>query len=182
MLALVAVFCSAIFVGFAQAQNVSIELGADEIGANEPYTITLKLQNERLGQYGGFPNIPGFEKAGVSTSSSTNIVNGQISSSQSITQSYLPSEQGTFRLSPFTMSVNGKEVSSPGATITVGPPRQRSVQRPNFSDPLDELFGRDNQPEEFVDVKERAFLSLTSSKDDVYVGEGFTITLALYVS
>ncbi|MEM8966808.1 MAG: BatD family protein [Bacteroidota bacterium] len=166
----------------AQAQNISVELGSNEIGSNESYTITLKVNNGRLRQYGDFPDISGFEKAGTSTSSSTNIVQGKVIVSQSVTQSYLSSKQGTFVLPPFTMSVNGETVISKGATIQVVSPRYRSVQRPNYTSPLDELFGQDKQSEEFVNVPEKAFLSLTNSKDTVYVGEGFTITLALYIS
>lgn len=164
------------------AQNVSVELGPNDIGVNEQFTITLKIENDRLRRYGDFPDIPGLEKAGTSSSSSTNIVNGQISSSYSVTQSYLPAREGTFKLSPFTMAINDTEVSSPGTTITVGPPKQRSAQNPFFNDPFDDLFGRRNQPQEFVDVKAEAFLALTTSQDSVYLGEGFTTTLAFYLS
>ena len=171
------------FVSSAFAQQASIELGPNQIGSNEQFTITVKMQDERLRQYDNFPEIPGFEQAGTSTSSSTNIVNGQISSSQSVTQTYLPLREGTFRLSPFTMSVNDQPVSSPGTTITVGPPKQQNAQNRNpfADDPLEDFFGR-REPQEFVDVKESAFLSLTTSKDEVYLGEGFTTTLAFYVA
>ena len=171
------------FVPSVSAQQASIELGPNQIGSNESFTITLKIQDERLRQYGDFPAIPGFEQAGTSTSSSTNIVNGQISSSQSVTQTYLPSQEGSFRLPPFTMKINDESVSSPGTTITVGPSRQQHAQNSNpfGSDPFEDFFGR-NEPQEFVDVKESAFLSLTTSKDEVYLGEGFTTTLAFYVA
>ena len=36
--------------------------------------------------------------------------------------------------------------------------------------------------EEFVEVKDEAFLALTTNKSEVYVGEGFTTTLSFYVS
>ena len=167
----------------AFAQQASIELGPDKIGSNEQFSITLKIQNERLREYDKFPEIPGFQQAGTSTSSSTNIVNGQISSSQSVTQTYLPSREGTFRLSPFTMKVNEQSVSSPGATIAVGPPKQRNAQNksPFGDDPFEDFFGR-SEPQEFVNVKESAFLSLNTTQDEVYLGEGFTTTLAFYVA
>lgn len=171
-----------VITGLSQAQNVSVQLGPNQIGSNEQYTITLKVESDRLRRYGDFPDIPGFEKAGTSTSSSTNIVNGQISSSYGVTQSYLPAREGTFKLAPFTVAVNDTEVSSPGTTITVGPPKQRNAQNPFFSDPFDDLFGRRSQPQEFVDVKAEAFLALTTSQDSVYLGEGFTTTLAFYLS
>ncbi|MGB3849078.1 MAG: BatD family protein [Tunicatimonas sp.] len=166
----------------AFGQQASLELGPNQIGSNEQFTVTLKIQNERLRQYGSFPDIPGFRQAGTSSSSSTNIVNGQISSSQSVTQTYLPNQEGTFRLAPFTITVNEQTVNSPGTTIKVGPPQQRNAQRGNpFADPFDDLFGQ-REPQEFIEVKDNAFLSLTTSKDEVYLGEGFTTTLAFYLA
>ncbi len=168
-------------------QQASVELGRNQIGSNEQFTITLKIQNERLRQYSEFPQIPGFRQAGTSSSSSTNIVNGQISSSQSVIQTYLPTQEGSFRLAPFSMTVNEQTVNSPGTTITVGPPqrgdaRQQNAQRGNpFADPFEDLFGQ-REPQEFIEVKDNAFLSLTTSKDEVYLGEGFTTTLGFYVS
>ncbi|MFP4096524.1 MAG: BatD family protein [Cyclobacteriaceae bacterium] len=165
-----------------QAQEVSVELGPNDIGLNEQFTITVKIQNDRLRKYDDFPDIPGFEKAGISTSSSTNIVNGQVSSSQSVTQSYLPTREGTFKLSPFRIGINDTQVSSSGTTITVGAARQDSRSNSPFDDPFDSFFNRRSEPQEFMDVQEDAFLALSTDKDTVYLGEGFTTTLAFYVS
>lgn len=167
-----------------RAQEISVELGSNEIGLNEQFSITVKIQDDRLRKYDDFPEIPGFEKAGISTSSSTNIVNGQVSSSQSVTQTYLPTREGTFKLAPFRMSINDTQVSSSGTTINVGPARQDSQSRNpfDFDDPFDSFFNRDRQAQEFVDVKDEAFLALSTDKDTVYLGEGFTTTLAFYVS
>ena len=179
-----------LFASKAQSQDISVDLGADEVGLNELYTITITLQNGSIKSYTDFPEIDGFAKRGTSSSSKTNIVNGQISSSQSIIQRYLPLEEGTFELAPFTMEVNGKQIQSDGKRIKIGPPveRRRNSRRGRFdpfgSDPFDDLFGgrNNNRSREFVDVKEDAFLALTTDKDEVYVGEGFTITFAFYVA
>jgi hypothetical protein len=181
ILALFALFASFL----AQAQEISVELGSNNIGLNEQFTITVKIQDDRLRKYDDFPDIPGFEKAGISTSSSTNIVNGQVSSSQSVTQTYLPTREGTFKLPPFRMSINDTQVSSSGTTITVGPAKQNSQSSNpfDFDDPFDSFFNRgDRQAQEFVDVKDDAFLALSTNKDTVFLGEGFTTTLAFYVS
>ena len=116
--------------------------------------------------------------------SKTNIVNGEISSSQSITQRYMPLEEGTYTLEPFSLEVNGTEVSSQGKTIKVTPPVERRQNNRRRYDPFDDLFGRNrnNTESEFMDVKEDAFLALTTDKDEVYVGEGFTTTFAFYVA
>ena len=167
-----------------QAQEISIELGADEIALNQGFTITIVVSNERLRSYDNFPDFVGFTKRGTSSSSKTNIVNGQISSTQSITMTYAPTEQGTFTLPPFEMEVNGKKTKSPGKKIIVGPPaqRQQNNKDPFQWDPFEDFFGRKRDTaKEFVDIKDEAFLSLATSKDEVYIGEGFTTTLAFYV-
>src|SRR5688500_16304405 len=87
-----------------------ITLGPDEIGENQSWTITITVQNERLKSYDNFPDIDGFRKRGTSTQSTTNIINGQISSSQSIIMTYLPVRQGTFTVPDFTMKVNDKNI------------------------------------------------------------------------
>jgi hypothetical protein len=96
---------------------------------------------------------------------------------------YIPLREGNFTLAAFTMEVNGQSVSSDGKNIKVGPPVQRRQHVDPFQrDPFEDLFGRRNNTNEFIDVKEDAFLALTNDKDEVYLGEGFTTTLAFYVS
>ncbi len=166
------------------AQKIQIDLGPDEIGENQAWTITITVSNDRLKNYDNFPDIEGFRKRGTSTQSQTSIVNGQISSSQSVVMSYLPTRQGVFTLPAFKMKVNDEIISSPGKKITVGPPIQSQQRDPFRSlfdrDPASDFFGRGET--EFVDVKEDALLALTTNKNEVYVGEGFTTTLSFLVA
>ncbi len=166
----------------AHAQQATIQLGETEIGINEPFTITITVENGRLSDYGPFPEIKGFYKRGTSSSSSTNIINGKMSTSQSITQNYIANAQGTFKLPAFTMQINGKTVNSPGATIKVGKAvQQNNAYNPFNSNPFQDFFNQ-NQPQQYVNVKADAFLALTTDKDQVYVGQGFTTILAFYIS
>lgn len=179
---------SLLFTGFlligwnAFSQQVSIQLGPDQIGFNQVYTITITVENDQLKSYNGFPDIPGFAKRGTSSSSSTNIVNGRVSSRQSILQNYMPKAEGTYVIQPFTMEINGQTVNSPGKTVKVGPPVQQQTRDPFSMDPFDDFFSNRNEPQEFVDIQEDAFLALTTDKDEVFIGEGFTMTLAFYVA
>lgn len=165
-----------------QAQKVQVTLGPDEIGENQVWTITITVQNDRLRSYDNFPDINGFRKRGTSTQSTQNIINGQISSSQSIIMTYLPVKQGTFTIPDFTMKVNDKNIHVAGKRVKVGPPAQQQQDpfRSFFDRSPDDFFGRGET--EFVDVKEDAFLAMTTSKDEVYTGEGFNATLSFYVS
>jgi len=168
----------------AQTANIKVELGPDEIGENQVWTITITVFNERLKSYDNFPEIEGFRKRGTSTQSQTSIVNGQISSSQGVVMTYMPIRQGTFTIPSFKMKVNEQSVDVVGKKVKVGAPAQNRSNDPfrNLfdNDPARDLFGR-SEPE-FVDVKEEAFLALTTSKDQVYVGEGFTCTLSFLVA
>lgn len=167
------------------AQDISITLGPDEIGENQAWTITITVKNDRIKEYEGFPDIEGLVKRGTSSSSSTQVINGQISSSQSITMSYAPKGQGSVNIPPFSITINGEKVTSPGKTVKIGPPVQRQQRRDPFHslferDPFDDL--RNNNEKEFIDVKDDAFLALTTNKGEVYVGEGITATISFYVS
>lgn len=162
-----------------RAQNIQVNLGPDEIGENQSWTITVTVQNERLKNYGDFPDIEGFRKRGTSTQSSTSIINGQISSSHSVTMTYLPGRQGIFTVPSFKMKVNDQIIDVPGKKVKVGPPVQTQRRDP-FRNFFDDDFEK-SEPE-FVDIKEDAFLALTTSKDEVYVGEGFNATLSFLVA
>lgn len=164
-------------------QQVSIDLGPDEIASNQAFTITLTVHNERLENYTSFPDIPGFVKRGTSSSSSTNFINGKRSSSQSVIQNYVATAEGVFTLNSFVMKVNEQTYRVKGKKIKVGPPAQRRQRNDPFgADPFQDFFGKQNAPQEFVDVKADAFLALTTDKSSVYPGEGFTLTLAFYVA
>lgn len=174
-----------VFLEKSNSQDISIELGPNEIALNQYFSITVTVQNDRLRSYEGFPEIPGFVKRGTSSSTSTSFINGKMSSTQSITQNYAPQREGTFTLPDFTMTVNGEPVQGSGAVITVGPPvnaRRPQQYDPFGADPFEDFFGRKSEPREFIDIKDEAFLALTTDKDEVYVGEGFTTTLAFYVA
>jgi hypothetical protein len=167
----------------AQSQQVSVQLGPDEVALNQVFTITITVENDKLRSYSAFPDIQGFNKRGTSSSTSTNIVNGKVSSKQSIIQNYVPQAEGTYVLEPFSVEVNGKAFNSPGKAIVVGPPKQQQTRRDPFSiDPFEDFFGERQESQEFVDVEEDAFLALSTNKDVIYIGDGFTLTLAFYVA
>ena len=179
------VFMSAIILlaASSNAQNVKVEVGPGEIALNEAFTITVTVENSQLKKLSEFPDIEGMIKRGTSSSTSTQFINGQVSSTQSLTQNYVAQNQGTFTLQPFSITVNGETLKVPGKTIKVGAPQQRRRQVDPFAaDPWEELFGNRRGTEEFIDVKADAFFALTTDKSEVYMGEGFNTSLAFYVS
>lgn len=168
-------------VQFTNGQTIQIILGPDEIAENQAWTITATISNDRFknNDY-NFPDITGFRKRGTSSQSQTSIVNGQVSSSQSIIMTYLPTKQGTFTVPAFKMRINDQLISSPGKKVKVGAPVQNQQRDPFRSMEPNDFFGSGNT--EFVDIKEDAFLALTTNKNEVFVGEGFTAALSFYVA
>ncbi|MBD8489616.1 BatD family protein [Echinicola sp. CAU 1574] len=176
------VFIWTSIISIAQAQDVRIDLGPDEIGLNETFSIKITISDEKIKSYDQFPEIPGFQKQGISQSSSMNVINGQMSSTNSIVQYYKPLKKGQFSLPNFTLQVNGNEVSSPGKTITVTEAKQ-SQQRPGSRDPFDDFFRRDEpQEQEFIELDDEAFFAMTVDKNEIYVGEGFNVSLAFFMA
>ncbi|HAZ26228.1 MAG TPA: hypothetical protein DCY95_18025, partial [Algoriphagus sp.] len=116
------VFCCTFFSQNLLAQEVEVELGPNQIGLNETFTIKINVANEKIKSYDQFPEIPGFQKQGISQSSSMNVINGQVTSSNSIIQYYKPSRKGEFTLPSFSITINGKEFDFAGKTISVTDP------------------------------------------------------------
>lgn len=170
-------------IAFSQTNknNITVTLGPDQIGENQAWTITVTVSNERLSGYNNFPDIEGFRKRGTSTQSQTTVINGQISSTQGVVMTYLPTKQGTFNVPTFKMKVNDVEVTVPGKKVVVGAPVAART-----TDPFRSLFDSDDffsrSEPEFVDVKDEAFLGLITNKDEVYVGEGVNTTLSFFVA
>ena len=155
----------------------------------EVLQISIISKNDKIKTYGNFPEINGFRKAGLSSSSSTNFINGKVSSSQEITQTYIALKEGEFIIMPFDIKVNGSKVRSIKKMIIVNKKRQQQQQQQqkqqnpfnNFFDPFEDNFFNRNQ-DEFINVEADAFLRLNTSKKTIYVGEGFNTSLSFFVS
>lgn len=149
---------------------VSIEIGQTVFPIERPFLISVQIPNSDTRPTINFPDIPGFTKRGTSTSVTNTEIAGKTVTLQVITQTYIADQPGTYHLVPFSLTVNGFVVKSEGAFITVKPavtarnegPEHMSMQMPGE-------FGT-------------AFLSLRTSKTSVYVGEGFTVRLSLFVA
>jgi hypothetical protein len=161
--------------------QISVNVTKTRIPLNENLELNVTVNGEKIKSCSDFPEIGGLDKAGTSSSTSMNIINGQVSQRHTLTQLYRAPRVGTYFIKPFTMTVNGEEVRFAGATIDVVAP---SKQNPSKAfDPFSAFFGLEEPEEiEYIDVKDDAFFAITSNKDEVYVGEGFVLTVAFYVA
>tara|TARA_B100001564_G_scaffold270456_1_gene232061 strand:+ start:2053 stop:3510 length:1458 start_codon:yes stop_codon:yes gene_type:complete len=168
------------------AQEVSISIEPERIQLGGTLQITLSIKNNQIKNYSSFPDLDGFIKGGISSSSSTNFINGKMSSSQSIIQNYISKEEGTYIIPDFDIEINNKSMRVKGKSILVEKSTGTKKNTPfnNFFDPFDDPFDNffDRNNDEFYEVEADAFLSLTTDKKSIYVGEGFNTTLAFYVS
>ena len=179
-------FLSHIVMSGILAQQIRIVLGPSQIGSNEIYTITLTAENEDLRDYSNFPTIPGFSKAGTSSSSSMHSINGQVSNETSIIQNYMPEKEGTFKIPGFAMKVNGALIKSPGGPVKVGPPAKAKASdpfggNPFAYDPFEDFFNG-GKASDIKAVKADAIFLVKTDKTEIWAGEGVNMTMSFLVS
>lgn len=145
------------------------------VGDQVQITYTLNSSNGKNFQP---PSFKGFTVlAGPSRSISTQIINGQISSSMSFTYILLADAEGTFTIEPAKISVDGNVLSSNPITIKVtkGTGQQPNQQSPATSD--EKTLSQ--QADEII--RNNLFIRLFVDKSQVYVGETIVATYKLYV-
>ena len=166
-------------------QQISISITPENLNVGETLQITITAKNEKIKTYGNFPEVNGLKKVGISSASSTNFINGKMSSSQEIIQNYIAIKEGVINIPLFEIEVNGYKITSNKKLINVDnkKPEENNNNNPfnNFFDPFKDNFFDRNQ-DEFIDVEADAFLSLNTNKKIIKVGEGFNTTLSFFVS
>ena len=152
---------------FAQvADNVAaIELGQTDFPIERPFTISIIIPNSETRPSVAFPDIDGFDRKGIITSTTPTEINEKIVVSQVITQSYQAQTAGRFRLQPFSITINGETIRSEGAVLIVRPSPAGTAQITIAVMP-----------------EGAAFLSLRPSKSIIYTGESVAVTLSFFVA
>ncbi|WP_317171634.1 BatD family protein [Spirosoma profusum] len=148
----------------------SIELGTTTFPIERPFAISVIIPNSETRATVHFPDIDGFTKKGILTSTTSSEVAGENVVSQVITQNYQARAPGRFRLPPFKITVNDKTVESEGAILVVQP--AAGTQNVAGS----QLTTKDITP------NGAAFLSLRTSKNTIFSGEGVAMTLSFFVA
>ena len=164
----------------SQAQEVTIELGQNRLPITEYYTISIKLRAVPLKSLGEFPEIAGFQKSNRSRTKSRINAGNKSYTEETITQNYAALKEGDIVLKPFSIQVNGKSVTSPGATIRIEPEPKVAVITPIKPKPIELL--PNPLPRPIPKQKTLSFLSLETNKSQVYVGEGVRLQLYFYVA
>ncbi len=153
----------------AQAQQIEFTASAKSVVAvGERFQLQYKINAEGTGFRG--PNIVDFNVLtgpSTSTSSSVQIIGGQVTREVSYTYTYVlaATKEGTFTIPPATISFDGKQFTSNAVTVQV---RRGATQQQGT--------GQAQQPEDEIDV----FLRAEVSNSTPYLGEQVILTYKLY--
>ncbi len=154
---------------FGQEEEVKIEFSKKNILLEENLTLNVSIKNSGKWVVTSFPTIQGFTKGAKQISHPKNSAGGQNITTHIVTQSYMPTKEGSFKIAPFELNINGKDYISEAITIIVTAPKEE------IEDAITEAILPEN-------AQNSAFLAMTVDKSKVYVGEGFRVFLAFYVA
>lgn len=162
----------AIFGGVSRAADITFKASAPEaVVMGEMFRLTYTVNGE--GKDLRVPELSDFEVLygpAVSTSYSTQIINGATTSETTNTYTYTlqPKKEGSFNIPPATIKVKGANYTSNALVVKVLP-----------ADKADEAATSSSVGSGVS--KDDAFMTINVSKKSVYEQEGFLVTFKLYV-
>ncbi len=162
------VFCAGTI--FAQDVSFTAAVSKNPVAADERFTLEFVItttgasaKNFRAPDLGKFLTL-----SGPNQSTSMQIINGAVSSSQSFSYILQPREAGKFSIEPASVEVGGARHSSNAVELTVtkasGQTRQQQAK----------------QQEQSVEVGDNLFLRAEVDRSRIYQGEQITVTYKIY--
>ncbi|MGC9331597.1 MAG: BatD family protein, partial [Bacteroidales bacterium] len=174
---LIILFVLAVF-GLQAQENVKFEAKAKsvvEVGENFylQYEMNKKGKNLKLPDMSPFIVLSGPSQQ---TSSSTRIINGDVSHSYTFRYTYVVKapESGTYELPPATVNIDGKTYSSNKLTINVVESANRQTQQGTNTD-------RQQPARSTLSKGEKPFAHVHVNKTTAYQGEPIYACLKLYL-
>ena len=161
------------------AQDVIFKASAPKgVVKNEQFRLTYTVNRE--GKELRLPSdMEGFDilfGPSVSSSYSTQIINGKSTSQSSFSHTYILTapEEGSFTIGPASIVINGSNYKSNSVTINVLPPDKDADKSQS---------GQSASPSSAVEIKNTdAFIRAIVSKNRIYEQEGFMVTFKLYTT
>ncbi len=182
--------CLLLLAGGLRAQSttpaggeVSLVAPAASVPLAGPFTLAFRLRGAALGSHSDFPEIEGFRKAGLTTTTTTRLLpGGRRSTELLVAQRYFPYAEGDYVIPAFTLTVNGQVLRSAGGRVRVGVgPLDTSGVPPGAGvGSLDQLLGKP-KPKYFYEPPDAGQLELTADRSQVYVGQGVRVNLYFYL-
>jgi hypothetical protein len=122
------------------------------------------------------PELADFVTYSSGTTQNVSFVNGQTQVSKSFSFALVPKRTGKLKIPPMSLTVDGKEYSTPGFDITV---RQSSGSNGNLARDQAPQQQRQTQRRQQPDPKD-LFITTSVDEDTVYVNEQVTLTFRFY--
>ncbi len=167
---------------YSFAQEVVFKASAPQaVVKDEQFRLTYTLNKE--GKDIRLPEIEGFDilfGPSVSSSYSTQIINGKSTSQSSFSYTYIliAPKEGTFTIGPADIKVNGSNYRSNSIQIKVLPPDKEADQSQSSNNPSASSSSSSSQEIKATD----AFIRTVVSKSSIYEQEGFMVTFKLYTT
>jgi hypothetical protein len=168
LLSFLIIGCSA----FAQNAFLSATASKSTVGVGEQFQVTFTLNCD--GQNFRSPDLSNFNVlSGPNKSSSISIVNNSYTQTLSFTFFLQPKSEGTFKIGPASIEVQGKKINSNIINLTVvkGNPPAGNNQNNNQGN---------NQSSGITD--KNLFVRAIVSKSSVFEGEALTVTFKIYTN
>lgn len=154
------------------AQDVAFTASVDKNPVAQNDRFTLEFTVTTTGASARNFKTPDLSKflvlSGPNQSTSMQIINGAVSSSQTYSYILQPREQGKFTIGSATIEVGGSQYKSNSIEITVTKASSQSTQQ------------QAQQQDQSVDVGDNLFLRAVVDRSRVYQGEQITVTYKIY--
>lgn len=152
------------------AKGVELQVSSSEIQVGETVQVTYLFTNVKVGQFTP-PSFEGFAVSGPMTSSSMNIINGDVTRSKSVTYVLQGIRPGVYQIKSGKAEVEGKMVKTPAFTITVkgngAQGNSSSNPSPNSSSPSSGRW------------QDNIFLRAVADKNTAFAGEQIIVDFQL---
>ena len=168
----------------AQSIRVQASVSATEIGTEEAVTFTVSVSGS---DGSGLSAPPAPETRGLSLLQSTpgtqrnvSIVNGQVSQSFGFTWSFRPIAEGSARIEPVTITVNGTQYTTEPIDIRVVAQSQRPARAPARRDPFSLLRPPANAEPPPAPTDRDIFIRATPRSATIWRNEQLVVEYKLY--
>ncbi len=140
---------------------------------DQPFTISVVVENSEARPVVIFPDFPEMEKRSVSVTSTMNTISGKTVLVQTIIQEYYALKSGLIELPPFVVMVGEHTIHADGKDLQVGV--AAGAHEDDNTEESQEIVVDESGADDI-------FLSLSINKRNVFVREGFSVRLSLYVA
>ena len=144
----------------AYAGSITAELSSSQVQEGQPVKLEITISGN-LDESVYFPDIPGIENAGQSSSSNIQIINGRVSRERVFSYTLIPEGKGTYKIPAIEAKIDGKVERTAELTLVVKEVKALTK-------------------DEFKNSTPPIFIERTIAKKDVYVGEPVLASVSIY--